>query len=375
MIITCPYCQTRYQVAAEAIGARGRQVQCAQCHRAWAATAQPERVLPRLVPQSPPLPTPKPETPLPEEEERQLDQGFDQGGIQPPNAPEEKVPQEDAHGGALDPAAMRKRQRAFFKRQNSLIRKLPMARMRRAARASAVVLLVAALAGGYLFRREMVSQFPAMAEIYATLGMPVNVIGLDLKDVSMVRAVRGGTSVLTVNYTLVSASTAPVLVPPVIVTLLDEHGASLLEWRVTPAVSDLLPGEQMSGSTQLTSPPVGAERLRLSFGSSRANSGGASTLSAAAESSHTAEPAKQMPDGQLSGATQANPVPKSALGAEVQGSHPDSLAHEDVPAGEVHGNGQGHQDVGPSHDEPSLVDTEHAEPADGGHHSETQEHH
>ena len=35
MIITCPHCQTRYQVTYEAIGSTGRKVQCAHCQQAW----------------------------------------------------------------------------------------------------------------------------------------------------------------------------------------------------------------------------------------------------------------------------------------------------------------------------------------------------
>ena len=35
MIITCPHCQTKYQVTFDAIGSAGRKVQCAHCHRDW----------------------------------------------------------------------------------------------------------------------------------------------------------------------------------------------------------------------------------------------------------------------------------------------------------------------------------------------------
>ena len=35
MIITCPHCQTKYQVTYEAIGSAGRKVQCAHCQQAW----------------------------------------------------------------------------------------------------------------------------------------------------------------------------------------------------------------------------------------------------------------------------------------------------------------------------------------------------
>jgi len=35
MIITCPHCQTKYQIAYRAIGATGRKVQCCYCQQAW----------------------------------------------------------------------------------------------------------------------------------------------------------------------------------------------------------------------------------------------------------------------------------------------------------------------------------------------------
>ena len=35
MIITCPHCQTKYQIAYRAIGSTGRKVQCCYCQQAW----------------------------------------------------------------------------------------------------------------------------------------------------------------------------------------------------------------------------------------------------------------------------------------------------------------------------------------------------
>src|SRR5688572_10646213 len=52
MIISCPNCGTRYQVAYETIGAAGRKVQCAQCRKAWQAAPVED------APPSPPPPRP-----------------------------------------------------------------------------------------------------------------------------------------------------------------------------------------------------------------------------------------------------------------------------------------------------------------------------
>ena len=53
VVIVCPHCATRYQVPADTVGSKGRQVQCAHCGKTWQAFA--EKVIERT-----PKPAPAP---------------------------------------------------------------------------------------------------------------------------------------------------------------------------------------------------------------------------------------------------------------------------------------------------------------------------
>jgi hypothetical protein len=54
-------------------------------------------------------------------------------------------------------------------------------------------------------------------------------------------------------------------VPPVLVTLLNDKGATIYEWTATPAIREMEPGELIDFSTEVNAPPAGAVAVRLSF--------------------------------------------------------------------------------------------------------------
>src|SRR5690606_100551 len=105
-------------------------------------------------------------------------------------------------------------------------------------------------------------------------------------DVHTLLALRGGSSVLQVGARIESVSGRRVSVPPVVVTLLDAEGSALYEWSVSPAAADLDPGEAVDFSSQLASPPVAAQRVRLTFGGGRSKSETQIAAAPAAEPVH-----------------------------------------------------------------------------------------
>jgi predicted Zn finger-like uncharacterized protein len=278
MIITCPHCQTRYQVAYEAIGATGRKVQCAHCQKAWSQAPVDPDAADDADPQVRDVAEDALDDALASEErsvaselaERRarLEQSKDSIGKEP---------------AKLDPALIRKRQKAFSRRQHAMKSRLPLARLQRAARVLGTVVLVGLVAGGYFGRVHMVEQFPAMAGVYAAIGLPVNVVGLEFDKLTTLRTLRDGKDVLIVSADIVGVQQAPVLVPAVVVTLIDDADEALYQWSVTPEARDLMVGERTHFETQLLLPPSTAARVRLSF------TGGGSARAASAIQSASAE--------------------------------------------------------------------------------------
>ncbi|MEO5805902.1 MJ0042-type zinc finger domain-containing protein [Devosia sp.] len=269
MIITCPHCQTRYQVTYEAIGAAGRKVQCATCNQAWQ--------------QGPPTSAEELQNDRLQDDvhEDRLDEAFSeaehaaaQAGTKPSKAKRDAAPSEPA--STVDPAVQRKRQRAFTQRQSSLFAQLPMARLRRAARVLGVVVLLAIVVGSYFGRTKMVEMFPAMAGVYAAIGLNVNVLGLEFADVATLRTLVDGKEVLMVSATIVGMMPEPVVVPQVVVTLIGPDGKGIYEWSVRPEARDLKAGQHSSLKTQLTLPPGDIVRVKLTFAGGNASQTAAS---------------------------------------------------------------------------------------------------
>ncbi len=69
-----------------------------------------------------------------------------------------------------------------------------------------LVLLVAVVAVAFLGRTALVSAAPGLARLYAAIGLPVNVVGLDLVDVYPSRDVEGGAPGLVVEGTIVNVA-------------------------------------------------------------------------------------------------------------------------------------------------------------------------
>lgn len=284
VVIACPNCGTRYQVPYATIGAAGREVQCAQCTKHWHATAD-----------APPPPAINDDLLFSAEQESELDAAFEAEARTDAPALPATVQRDADHAktladiraalapkpkkqpvNALDPALLTKSKRAFDQRQKKVAGKLPMARVRRTARLGAFVLLVSILLLGFALRTDLVRWFPALAGLYASIGMPVNVVGLEFENSKTMTTFRGGKPVMIITSRIRSVANMTVAVPPVLVSLLDTSGTTIYEWTVTPLARQMDPGEIFEFSTEVSAPPEGAMTVRLSFANPRAGTAAAS---------------------------------------------------------------------------------------------------
>lgn len=284
MIITCPNCQTQYQVTYEAIGSAGRKVQCANCQKSWKQAAMPD-VTPR-----------KPELRIVDPVDAESDRLFDaieEEALDRALAEEEQASSPEG-AGSSDPvlpakgskrqsaAELQERQKAFSRRQRAMVSRLPMARLRLGARIVSGTLLALIVLGGYFGRVQIVERVPDMAGVYASIGLGVNVQGLEIENLQSSRSIADGRPVLVVSAQIVGVMPRPVSVPPVLVSLLDDTGHAVYEWSVTPRVRDLMAGERATFDTRLPLPPSDASRVRLSFGGARSGANGSEDADAVA---------------------------------------------------------------------------------------------
>jgi len=271
MIITCPNCQSRYEVARQALGDRGRKVECAQCHANWKA-----------------LPAPDEDDALfSADEEAELDAAFEReeretadttsSAAQAPADPAVSAggPQPDesagtGSGGVSETQKLAGKRRALERRQRILRRQTPHARMRRALRMAICVVLFTVLGGAWHWREPIVEIFPDLAGLYAAVGIDVNVVGLDFEDIQTLRTTEDGVPSIEVSADLVNVAGRQVAVPSVLVSLANAQGATIFEWSVTPQSRAIPAGERLAFMTRLNSPPTGATHVRLSFAQGRA---------------------------------------------------------------------------------------------------------
>lgn len=312
MIITCPHCQTKYQVTYEAIGSAGRKVQCAHCQQAWdqrpvqreTADPQDRAAFDAIVEDALDEAIETEEKTVAAEVTRRL-------AAEKEAEAERRLASVDA--GKVDPAVIRKRQRAFSKRQSAIAADLPLGRLRRVMRVLGVVLLAGTVAGAYFGRVPIVERFPAMAGVYASVGLGVNIVGLQFDSVTTLQSLRNGREVLDVSAQIVGVNPTPAHVPAVVITLFDGQGAPIYEWSVTPGVHDLMAGERATFNTQLALPPGDAQRLRLSFAgyqnTSASSAGHEASASAPPEAGHATPAAHAAEPTQDHAAPAAEPEP------------------------------------------------------------------
>jgi len=316
MIIVCPNCSTRYEVAAQAIGDQGRSVQCANCQRSWRAQALVEDDFSALLgdalnePAKPKKPKTKKTAAVDEDamdvafsaeednaaassdsKERQKGELADDEDDPFGNDDDGTVNGRTAVGSAIDAAqdvlnainddnevelssyAARRRQqiermkrsRRIAKRRREIARALPMAKLRRNVSFGALgasLLFIGILFG---FSGRIVQLSPDMAGFYRLFGQTINVVGLEFVDVKTDRVWSDGHEVLTVRAKIENITGRMIYLPPIRVALLDEKGGMIYEWNTTPGLAVLEAQGIFEFKSELSSPPNDVRRVKLKF--------------------------------------------------------------------------------------------------------------
>jgi Protein of unknown function (DUF3426) len=131
---------------------------------------------------------------------------------------------------------------------------------------SILVGLVIAATTALAARAAIVSMAPAMAAVYAGVGLPVNLRGLAITGVHVTIVQSEGPGELLITGELENLRDIKTPVPNLRLALRDENGRELYVWTTRGPKNSLNPREQAPFRARLAAPPAGVRDILVKFG-------------------------------------------------------------------------------------------------------------
>lgn len=250
MLLFCPSCSGAFRVSPAAIGEAGRTVRCAACKHKWHATVA-ELIDEDVLAMADAAPA------RPSAEADPMEAAFN--GLRNMEGPS-LVP-DDGDGGPADvesAAAARAARRRPLSKAAKPKRKFPWAW-------AALAAFVALLGTAVNMRETIVSHWPGSARAYALFGMPVNLRGIEFRDLETVTEMQDGVPFLVVKGWIVNVLHRGVDVPRIRLVVVGEAGEELYAWTAVPPRPRLSEGETAIFISRLASPPPNGRRVLVRF--------------------------------------------------------------------------------------------------------------
>lgn len=283
MLIVCPSCASAFRIDPDKVGPEGRQVRCGACREPWFVSpgevlaAQAEAL--GAAPAAPSAAAPA------DDEETSLAALFQSAAAAKPAAarpapyaapdasPDRlEAAEERADSPVLDNVPPAPRRAAKAKPRGKRAAGRPKTAAKRGllglTPATAVGLAVlACLPLACLARGPVVRAVPQTAGLYARIGLPVNLRGLELRDVVAFRnpAEADRPSELIVEGDVVGVARGDAPVPPIEVALRDAGGRVVATYPVPAPRALLAEAETARFRARFSDPPASARAVDLRF--------------------------------------------------------------------------------------------------------------
>lgn len=263
MQIACPACASEYEIPTDRVGAEGRSVRCAACRETWfispddVATAQIAEAMAAMSAGA-------------------GNRSEDQAALDAWEAAlaDEGLEAETAPEPAPEPTApVAERPRPAAKRPK------PARRTRRlgafGSAAAACVSLVAVAGLALVARSTVVRAMPQTASLYASIGLPVNLRGIDLRDVVAFQTVgEGGVGQLVVEGDLVGVDRDAKPVPAIAIEVRDGRDQTIYRWSIPAPRPTMGDGERARFRASLSAPPAQGRSVQVRFAEAGQPAGG-----------------------------------------------------------------------------------------------------
>ena len=238
MVIVCPSCASEYIIDPARLGGDGRTVRCANCRTTWFVTAEEASGVDAAEGAF--------------EAQPGWDDARNEAGPErrPSYAPD---PQKEAAGRG-------RRERAFSFAK--------LASSRAARRAAVALVMIGCFALPFLVvgsRARVVEALPGTAKLYAGVGLPVNLRGLEFRGMKSELVAAGADIVLVVEGEVANITGRDATVPPIEISVRGAEGQMLYTWTNDAPRAVLGPSETASFRARLTAPPEGARHVLVHF--------------------------------------------------------------------------------------------------------------
>ena len=139
-------------------------------------------------------------------------------------------------------------------------------RGRRAGWLPGIILALAAVCLAVLgWRKDIARHMPQLASFYASIGLAVNLRGLEFTELKAGSETHDGVPVLLVEGVIVNTVSVPVEVPRLRFALRNDAGSEVYAWTAMPTQSALEPGGRLPFRSRLASPPKDGHDVQVRF--------------------------------------------------------------------------------------------------------------
>jgi predicted Zn finger-like uncharacterized protein len=114
-------------------------------------------------------------------------------------------------------------------------------------------------------RTTVVRAAPELAGLYAAMGLPVNLRGLEFTEIKTTHEIQDGIPVLVIEGEVMNVTRQPVEVPRLRLAVLGPDARELYAWTALLPRSVLPEGEKLSFRSRLASPPAEGKQVLVRF--------------------------------------------------------------------------------------------------------------
>ena len=305
MILTCPECASRYFVDDSKVGSAGRVVRCASCGNRW--TARNEESTDLF--DEPSEATMAGDAAMAPVDAAATTSAASEADSEPPVSalPGEELPK-------------------VFRARADAERRLREATTTGVVWAGMAAAMASMIVGALIFRIDMVRLWPTTAGAYASVGLPVNTVGLVIENLKAEPSLEDGHAAVTITGVMRNITDHAVIAPPLRVELRNAKDKRVAGRIAAAADPKIPPSEIRHFAITILDPPRTARDLVIDFA---VEPGAAKAVKAALKT-----PAKPAADPELSLRGAQDAAAGEAAGHEPSGHEtgteatPSSDSHE-----------------------------------------------